>query len=272
MPRRGGFANIAWPPHNARVRILILGIGDAFTSRHFGSSALIRTDEGDVLIDCPALLNRALREASDASGWTIDIAGIDDIILTHLHGDHCNGLEAFGFQRRMMRRQDDRAGRPRLHTIAPVADRLWERLAPAMDSPMGDGRPSTLDDYFDVRLLSGDEPTEVAGVTVRCRMTKHPIPTIGLLVADHDATLGWSGDTAFDPAHIEWLRDADLIIHETNVGEAVHTPIAALNALPDELRGKMRLIHVTDDFDPSSSDIPVLGEGEALTVEAGATA
>ena len=44
------------------MRALILGVGDAFTGRHFGSSALLEGPSGYVLLDCPDLVHRAIRE------------------------------------------------------------------------------------------------------------------------------------------------------------------------------------------------------------------
>lgn len=253
------------------MRVLITGVGDAFTSRHFGSSALIEAPAGYVLVDCPDLIHRALRAATEAAAWTADASAVGDIILTHLHGDHCNGLESFGFFRRRLRQADPGIPRPRLHVIEPTAARLWERLAPAMDDPWGGRKPSTLDNYFDVRVLTPDGSSKggaapaasVAGLSVRCRVTQHVVPTIGLLLSDGARTLGWSGDTAFDEAHIEWLSRADLIVHEAGHGGA-HTPIEKLNRLPDGLRAKMRLIHLNDAFDASCTDIRPLREGEVI--------
>ena len=254
------------------MRILILGVGDAFTRKHFGSSAVIETRSSAAdgakrytLIDCPDLIHRALHDACAKSGWSIDASHIDDVILTHLHGDHCNGLESFGFHRRILRMRDAAFARPRLHMSKAVADRLWSRLAPAMDQPLGEARSSTLEDYFDVRILAPGETHEVGGLRVRARTTKHSVPTIGLTFAINGATLGWSGDTPFEQAHIDWLSEADVIVHECNLGPA-HTPIESLNALPDALRAKMRLIHLPDDFDPRSTDIANLREGEVVEV------
>ncbi|MHC5114531.1 MAG: MBL fold metallo-hydrolase, partial [Planctomycetota bacterium] len=84
-------------------------------------------------------------------------------------------------------------------------------------------------------------------------------------ISDGEVTLGWSGDTAYDPSHIKWLSDADLIAHEVNISN-VHTPIAMLNALPDELRAKIRLYHIVDDFDRACTDMKVLDEGEVVEV------
>jgi ribonuclease BN (tRNA processing enzyme) len=249
------------------MRVLILGVGDAFTRLHFGSSALLEAPDGYVLLDCPDPIHRVVHEAASRSGWRVGIPDIDDILLTHLHGDHCNGLESFGFTHRIRRADSGAAptpARPRIHTSRPAADRLWERLGPAMDA-RATGSRRTLADFFDVRVIEPDTTATVAGLSVRCRFTKHPLPTIGLLISDGSATLGWSSDTSFEPAHLEWLGGADLIVHECNVGPA-HTPIEALNDLPIGLRGRIRLIHLPDDFKESSTDMKPLQAGEVLAL------
>ena len=243
------------------MRILILGVGDAFTRRHFGSSALIEGPGGYVLLDCPDPIHRVLAEATAKAGWNVEALAIHDILLTHLHGDHCNGLESFGFAHKIF----GAGSPPRIHTSRPVAGRLWERLAPAMDGTPPGGTPSrTLEDLFDVRVLDPDTPATVAGLTVRCRFTQHPIPTIGLLISDGERTLGWSSDTPYEPAHLDWLAGADCIVHECNHGSP-HTPIEALNALPEALCAKIRLIHLPDDFDAATPLRP-LAEGEVLAI------
>lgn len=245
------------------MRVLILGIGDAFTRRHFGTSALLEGPEGFVLLDCPGLVHRALHEATARAGWTVTALDIDDILITHLHGDHCNGLESFGFTHAFPPSgAAPCTGRPRIHASRPVADRLWERLAPAMDEATSDA-PRALDDYFDVRRLEPGTTATVAGLDIQCRFTQHPIPTTGFLITDGDRTLGWSADTVFEHAHIDWLSRADIIVHDSNRG-AAHTSVEALNALPDALQRKIRLVHIYDDFDPSATRMKPLHEGEVL--------
>jgi len=246
------------------MRIVITGIGDAFTSFYFGTSALIEGPDGYVMIDCPDLPHRALREATEKAGVTpVDATKVHDIIITHLHGDHCNGLESIGFIRRVWQMQGGDLPTPRIHTTDKIAARIWERLAPAMDAPMGQDRPSRLDDYFDVHLVEPGKPHDVVGMTLHTRYTKHTIPTIGLLFECGDRIFGWSSDTPYEQAHIDWLSRADVIVHESNYSVA-HTPIESLNALPDHLRAKMRLIHLPDDFDPTCTDMSPVVEGELI--------
>ena len=246
------------------MRVLILGVGDAFTRLHFGSSALIEGPEGHVLLDCPDLVHRALHEATNRAGWNVNVLDVHDILLTHLHGDHCNGLESFGFAHRIHRIKTGASAPPRLHTSRPTGERLWERLAPAMDAAAS-ADPRTIDHYFDLRLVEPQTPARVGGLEVQCRFTRHPVPTVGLLISDGATTLGWSGDTSFDPEHIDWLSRADVIVHECNVGP-VHTPLEQLEGLAEDVRRRIRLIHLPDDFDPSTTTLAALEEGDVLEV------
>jgi len=246
------------------MRALILGIGDAFTSRGFGTSAVVQGKSGHLLIDCPDLIHRAIREACETSGWKVDYRSIDDIIITHLHGDHVNGLESFGWARLVERLRGLSTQLPRIHTHPAAAARLWERLAPAMDPPLTrGGRKSTLEDFFEVHIIEPGTTATIAGISVDCRYTIHPVPTIGLKLSEGGKTLGWSGDTCFEQAHIEWLESSDIIVHEANLGPA-HTQIELLNALPTALRRKYRITHIIDEFDQTTTDMKPLSEGEVL--------
>ena len=245
------------------MRVLILGIGDAFTRSHFNTSALIQAPQGYVLIDCPPMIHRVLQESTQNAGWSVKLDNIENLIITHLHGDHCGGLESFGFWQAHVRQCVVGCARPIIHTSRLAAERLWERLAPAMDRA-GTERPlASLQDYFDMHILEPGMKANVSELSIQCRLTGHPIPTVGLLISDGSTTLGWSSDTPFEKEHLDWLSQADVIVHECGPAPA-HTPIEQLNALPEELRAKIRLIHLPDDFDPSVSDIKPLEEGEVL--------
>ncbi len=242
------------------LRAVIIGVGNGLSSRHFGSSAVIISSRGKILIDCPDSVMMALRLGAERSGIDLDPRGIHDILLTHLHGDHANGLEAFAWFH-WLRRRTHGGARPRIHTVPSVAARLWEKLAPSMDQ----GGAAKLNDYYEIVPLSPDQPADVAGATVMTRLTDHGMPSVGFRIRIGNEELGWSGDTRFSPDHIDWLSEAGLIVHETTESP-IHTPISCLNSLSPEIRRKMRLIHMDDAFDKAATDIPCLEEGSVLEV------
>jgi len=211
------------------------------------------------------LMTSGLRSARDKAGpvhdATLDLFAIDDVLVTHVHGDHMNGLEGFAFYKRFVEGK-----RVRLVASPEVRAAIWDERLKAPMSALWDGaRFQTLgfDDYFEHVPLDWASPITVGPFRIRARRTIHHVPTSALLVEAAGRTLGYSSDTAFDPELIEFLSPADLIIHETNFGPA-HTPYAALAGLPADLRTRMRLIHYSDLFDASSSAIAVVREGEVL--------
>lgn len=245
------------------MRVIITGIGDAFSALYYGSSAIVEAPDGLIAIDCPGRVLSMYRAASTSSGFPIDVEQIDDILLTHLHGDHSDGLETFGFSRRYLAASPRR---PRLHAVSEVLSRVWEKLAPAMDGATREhGGTNCLEDYFEPMELTPGQCHHIAGLEVECRRTRHSVPTAGLLLRGQEGVLGWSADTEFEAAHIDWLSQATVIVHEC--GDTFkHTTWAELDTLGDELKSRIRLIHLPDGSSPPESPMTMLAEGELLLV------
>ncbi|HJK89798.1 MAG TPA: MBL fold metallo-hydrolase [Polyangiaceae bacterium LLY-WYZ-15_(1-7)] len=243
------------------LTVLPLGTGDAFSAHRYGACLAVQAEGRWLLIDCPHPIRKMLHEGAAAAGLPgLDVGDFEGLALTHLHADHASGLEGWGFFHHFALKR-----RAVVLTHPLVARELWTTLRPSMGVLLrGPERTPTEyreEDYFDVRPFV--DTIELGPFTVRARTTWHHIPTIALRVEAGGKVLGYSADTAFDPALLEWLADADLVVHETNLGGA-HTPYAELAALPAELRAKMRLIAYPDAFDPGDWAITPLVEGEPI--------
>jgi ribonuclease BN (tRNA processing enzyme) len=229
-----------------------LGVGDAFSARHYTSCVAIEAEGRWLLVDCPHPIRKILREGSPP-GAPLDLGTFDAVVLTHLHSDHSSGVEGLGFYLRYVL---DR--RPVLAAHPQVSARLWERLAPGMDED-DQAKPQALSDYFDVTHLDDARPVRIGPFELACRRTRHHVPTYALRVTAGGRTLGISSDTPFDPSLIDWLSTADLVLHET--GDGIHTSYGKLAALPEPLRRKLRLIHFSDEFAPENGAIEPLVQG-----------
>jgi ribonuclease BN (tRNA processing enzyme) len=151
--------------------------------------------------------------------------------------------------------------------------RIWDGLlAAGMELVQAkDGEPPSrkgLGDYFELIDLDQSGSVQCGPFSIECRRTIHCVPTYAFRVTAGGRVLGYSADTAYDPALIEWLASADLIVHEatTMMQSGVHTPYTKLAALPESLRSKMRLTHYRDDFDLESSIIEPLRQGRRYEV------
>jgi ribonuclease BN (tRNA processing enzyme) len=246
-------------------RLLVLGVGDAFSALHYSSSFAVEAHGRWLLIDCPHPIFKMLHEAGQQSGLTLDLKQLDGLVLTHLHADHCSGLEGLAFYYRYILNQ-----RVPLYTHADVVADLWSRsLAAGMEFSLQKiGLPPVqrvLDEFFDVHLLAPGQPATIGSFTIDCRPTIHNIPTIAVRVSGGGRSLGYSADTIFDPNLVEWLAASELVIHEAS-GTFMHTPYAALAALPEPLRRKIRLIHCPDDFDDANSVLELLHQGQLYSI------
>jgi ribonuclease BN (tRNA processing enzyme) len=245
------------------MRLLPLGVGDAFSRRWYSSCAVVEAEGARLLIDCPHPIRKILHEGSTAAGTPLDVGDLAGVVLTHLHADHASGVEGLAYFNAIA------LGRPTALLAHPlVSGPLWDHtLHPTVATTEAeDGRrvPVARENYFEVHDLDESRPLAFGPFTIACRRTRHGVPTFALRLSAGGRTLGWSSDTAFDPDLIAWLAAADLVVHETNLGP--HTPYESLAALPAELRARMRLIHYTDDFDRGASVIAPLEPGVAVAV------
>jgi ribonuclease BN (tRNA processing enzyme) len=247
------------------LRLLVLGIGDAFSALHYSSCLAVEAEGAWLLIDCPHPIRKMMREASVAAGIQLDVDRLTGVALTHLHADHCSGLEGLAYYGKYV------LGRRFSLLIHPdVASRLWTgHLAGSMefsDSHTGQlPRQFAMEDFFDLFSLTESGSARIGPFEIQCRRTLHSIPTTALLIRAAGRCLGYSADTAFDPTLLTWLSTADLVVHESGAGR-VHTPYDQLASLPAELRKRIRLIHCPDDFDKDASVIEPLRQGHLYSV------
>lgn len=240
-----------------------LGVGDAFSALSYSSSLLLEAEGRRLLLDCPHPIRKILHEASLQTNQGLSVDTIDAIALTHLHADHCSGLEGFAYFNHYVLPE----GRKTTLLAHPVVTKhLWRGcLAAGMGHIDESGSPSrAFDEFFHHIPLDYDKAISFGPFSIECFPTVHSVPTTAFRITAAGRCLGYSADTAYVPGLIAWLSEADLIIHETNTGP--HTPYEALAALPAALRDRMRLIHYPDDFDKAESAIEPLEQGRRYTV------
>jgi len=246
------------------LRLLPLGVGEAFTRLYYTFGLAVEYDGRWLLIDCPHPIRKMIHEAGQAAGLPFDLEQVEAVLITHLHADHVSGVEDFGFFNYFA------LGRRARVVIHPeLVGPLWDDLLAAgmgrMRFQAGEPfEPIDRERYFETIPLEPGQRLTLGPFEVESHPTTHSLPCQGYRVTAAGRTLAVSGDTAFDPVLLAWLTcNAHLIVHEVTTHDppGMHTHLTQLAALPSELRERLRLVHYPDDYDLDASPIRPLRQG-----------
>jgi ribonuclease BN (tRNA processing enzyme) len=188
----------------ARVRIRVLGCGDAFGSGGRLQTCFAVTAGAErFLIDCGATALVGMRR------FGVDPGEIDAILLSHLHGDHFGGLPF------LLLHEHHAAGRTRPLTIAGP-----EGLAARIEALLAASFPGAEQAQwrFPLELIELRPGASVAvrSLRVEAHQVMHPSgsPSLGLRVKANGRTVAYSGDSAWTDALLPLAQEADLFICE----------------------------------------------------------
>lgn len=247
--------------------VLLGGVGDAFSTRHHGTHLLVRKDGFLLGVDCPDTFRHGLKEHrfSEEEEY-LDVGDIDAMFITHLHGDHVNGLEMTLAIRTMVLGKEPLP----VYGIPEVVERLWpERLKVSLGQMYNGKEYQTVEAgrFMDVRAVTENMSTQIGPFGLELMRTRHHIPTTAMRIRDGESLLAYSCDTAFTPALIDWLeKDADVILHECTFGKA-HTQLPDLLSLPASIKSRMVVVHYSDQMiGMGSSELPFGVQGQVLRV------
>lgn len=245
--------------------VLIGGVGDAFSLNHHGTHFFVRKGDFLFAVDCPDSFRRSLGEHrfGEEEG-PMEVGDLDGLFLTHLHGDHINGVEMTLAYRAMV----IQGGALPVYGIGAVLDPLWEKRLQVSLGQFFDGeRVQKLERerFYEPRQMALDASNRIGPFGVELRLTRHHIPTTAMRITDGEFTLAYSCDTAFDEELIQWLeRDAEVILHECTFGSA-HTQLEQLQGLEASIRERLVLVHYPDQMEGMDTGGLRLGkEGEVL--------
>jgi ribonuclease BN (tRNA processing enzyme) len=208
-PRRGTHVRsvrvgsvLASPRVNAdeeSMKLTVLGCSPAWPDPGGAHSGYLVEGSGRVLLDCgPGVVSR-MRELPE---WPAP----DGIVITHWHLDHWGDLVPWAY------------GRPR------DGAELWlppggRERARELGARLGFGR--SLEHAFELREYRDGEPFPVAGLEVTpVRVPHYSLESYALRVANGNASVAYSGDSAPSERLVAAARDADLFLCEATLERA----------------------------------------------------
>jgi len=244
---------------NSPPRLILLGTGHSEAVDFLNTNALLETSEGRLLIDCGYTIKRALRRHD------LSLRDIDAVLVTHVHADHCFGLERMAIEHRYRFNT-----RPRLLVHADIVDELWDSTLKGVLGTSSDGG-NHLGDFFDVTTLD-ESGFCFGGVEIRLYPTRHTPgkPCFGLLLNER---IAYTSDTLPIPDILQALSP-ELIFHDVTLAEdnPVHPSLRLLKSgYSETLRKRMFLQSYEDDIEDFRDRIEadfrgVAREGQIINV------
>jgi len=271
LPSRASTDTDAPPPSFVAPSfgVTVLGASHGFDPSGKTTGFLLWMGGRAILVDPPTDTTDYLRARGIAPKT------IDGVILTHCHADHDAGT----FQKLLEEAQVS------LYTTPHILGSFLRKYS-ALSGLSEDLLRRTFS-FHPVRIGA---PVHVRGGELWFRYTLHSIPTIGFDAFYGNRSISVSGDTLYDPARVRAMFDQGVlhqarfedlvdfpghhsaILHEAGI-PPLHTPVAALAELPDDVKKRLYLVHIAAKDVPAGTGLRAAREGleHTLRVEPSAT-
>ena len=240
------------------MSLKFLGAGNAFAPLSHGqSNAALSFENGLFLIDCGSDCRHLLYERY---GEDLDLGRLKGCYLSHVHADHCGGLEWLGFSTLF---NDKIKNKPILTGNKDVLEDVWENsLKGGMDTTTESG-DLMLKDFFDVKKIYEEGDFFINGVKSKTVKAIHipgekPKLSYGLFFENEKNTY-YTSDVCYGNWDLNkiYYEKADVIFHDcenTPYKSGVHYHYEDLRKLPEKIRNKIYLYHYDkkyiDEYNP----------------------
>ncbi len=232
-----------------RFGVTCLGPSHGFDPHDNTSGFIIWLNHSGIMVDPPVNCTEWLLQSN------VNPKFIDSIILTHCHADHDAGT----FQKILQE------GRVTVYTTPTIMQSFLRKY-----SAFSGEKPEFLRSLFDFHPVFIDQSFYLHGGEFKVYYSVHSIPTMAFRLNFQDKSFVYSSDHQNDPAiHDSMLEngtidqrrydqlksfpwDADVIYHEAGIAP-LHTPVAYLASLPEDVQRRITCFHIAEKDFPSDA-------------------
>ncbi|MGQ0466398.1 MAG: MBL fold metallo-hydrolase [Sporichthyaceae bacterium] len=185
------------------MKLTVVGCSGSFAGPSSPASCyLVEADGFRLLLDLGSGAVGALANYTD-------IYGVDAMVLSHLHPDHC--IDMCGYY--VARKYRPEGAAPRIPVWGP-AD-TPHRLATAYGLPTDPG----MGEEFDFKTLRPEMSFEIGPFRAYVDRTVHPIEAYGIRLEHNGRVLTYSGDSGICDPLVRLAKDSDLFLCEASFVE-----------------------------------------------------
>jgi CRP-like cAMP-binding protein/glyoxylase-like metal-dependent hydrolase (beta-lactamase superfamily II) len=242
--------------------VTVIGSGSGFDANELTSGFILWINRRGILVDPPV----------DSTSWlkSMDINPglIDDCILSHCHADHDSGM--------LQKLLEEK--RINLYTTETIMDSFARKYQALTGLEY-----NAFMRLFDYRPVGVQTPIKINGGEFRFFYTLHSIPTVGFEVYFQGKSFVHSADTLYDPEVFKTLYERgdvnkqrmieltnfpwhhSVIFHEAGV-PPLHTPMRVLTELPEQVKKRIYLVHLTEKAIPEDSGLKKAPDGREESI------
>jgi len=221
--------------------ITFVGTGNAWNHKHGNCAALLQFNRTNLLLDCgptaPAYIEQIM-----------SLNKLENIWISHMHGDHIYGLEEIAFKNKFM------FGGRKINLYIQEELLPWLRQCLESTLQFNKEKPLALEDYYNI--ITYKSILNINGELFSIERTKH-VDTMPSFMIRGDNFI-YTADTQF----IDWtkndLKGINNIFHDiqfNKFGDDVHAPLEDIAKLPDEIKAKIWCMHYSTNIEDHADEL-----------------